>query len=249
MKEITSAQNGQIKLIRSIIADKKSRFVHGLFVAEGSNLIKDMGDKSGALFVRMGDLQKHGGIIDQWQGEISLVSDGVFDSVADTVNSNGVLALAAIPRSQPLSGALVLVMDGIADPGNAGTIIRTACAMGIKDIIGIDTVDFYNPKTVRASMGGVFLANLVAASGGFVDSIARDYSIAVLDMSGKDVYHYKPPPKLALVVGGEARGVSQAFRQCADAVLAVPMYGKIESLNAAVSVSIALSVLTHNQIR
>lgn len=248
MKEITSAQNGQIKLIRSIIADKKSRYENGLFVAEGSNLIKDMDDKSGALFVRKGDWQKHSGIIDQWQGEITLVADGVFDSVADTVNSNGIIALVAIPKPQALSGGLVLVLDGIADPGNAGTIIRTACAMGIKDIIGIDSVDFYNPKTVRASMGGVFLANLIPANSDFIDNLARDYSIAILDMSGKDVYLYKPPPRLALVVGGEAKGVSQAFRQHADTVLAVPMYGKIESLNAAVSVSIALSVLTHKQI-
>jgi len=246
MKTITSAQNGQIKLLRSL-KDKKGRSANGLFVAEGGNLVKDMQDKSGALFVRASDTDRHGHILSLWKGEINLVADGVFDSVTDTVQSQGILALVSFPVPSPLSQRIVLVMDGISDPGNAGTIIRTACAMGITDIAAADSADCYNPKAVRASMGGIFQANLITGSRLEILDLLKGYTVAVLDMGGKDVYHYKPPPNLALVVGNEAHGISAEFRERADAVLAVPMAcERIESLNAAVSASIALSVITHN---
>lgn len=245
VKEIASSANEKIKLVKSL-ADKKGRQACGLFVAEGTNLVKDMPDKSGALFVRKSDTDKHSAIIEGWQGEVYIAADNAFNSAADTVNSGGILALCPIPEAKPVSGGFVLVLDGISDPGNAGTLIRTACALGISDIVAVDSADFYNPKTIRASMGGVFHCNLVPLGRGEAIESLKDYTVAVLDMNGADVYYYKPPPRLALVVGNEARGVSAEFRERADKVLAVPMYGgKMESLNAAISAAIAMSALRH----
>lgn len=233
-------------MLRSL-AGKKGREANGLFVAEGANLVKDMPDKTSALYVRSGDIQRHNSIISIWKGEVNIVADNVFEGIADTVNSNGILAAVPIPQPKPLSGGIVLVLDGISDAGNAGTIIRTAAALGVQDIIGVESADFFNPKTVRASMGGVFVSNLIDAGRDEACRMLDGYTVAVLDMAGKNVYDYKPPPKLALVVGNEAHGVSEFFRSLACEVLAVPMYGdRIESLNAAVSAAIALSAIKNN---
>jgi TrmH family RNA methyltransferase len=242
---ISSAQNAKIKLIRSL-SDKKGRSESGLFVAEGINLIKDMQDKSASLFVRAGVAEKHKHLLENWTGETTLVADKVFDGISETVSSGGVLAVVPIPKSKPLSGRIVLLLDGISDPGNLGTILRTACALGVYDIIGAECADFYNPKTVRASMGGIFLANLLEAKREELPDLLRDYTVAALDMSGADVYGFVPPARLALAVGNEAHGVSKTVSAISSYTLAVPMYGGgIESLNAAVSVSIALSAITH----
>jgi len=242
---ITSAQNAKIKLLRSL-GDKKSRISSGLFVAEGSNLVKDIKEKSSSLFVRAGDADKYNTLIESWTGDVTLVADHIFDGVADTVSASGVLAAVPIPKSKPLTGRIVLVLDGISDPGNLGTILRTACALGIYDIIGAECADFFNPKTVRASMGGIFLANLVEVRREELPELLKDYTVAALDMSGSDVYDFVPPARLALAVGSEAHGVSDTVKKLSSHTLAVPMYGGgIESLNAAISVSIALSAITH----
>ena len=242
---ITSAQNAKIKLIRSL-GDKKSRLESGLFVAEGGNLIKDMKEKSASLFVRAGDADKYNKLIESWTGEVTFVADKVFDGAADTVSSGGVLALVPLPKAKPLCGKIVLVLDGISDPGNLGTILRTACALGVYDIVGADCADFFNPKVVRASMGGIFLANMLEARREELPMLLKGYTVAALDMSGSDVYNFIPPARLALAVGSEAHGVSEVVKEMSSYTLAVPMVGGgIESLNAAVSVSIALSAITH----
>ena len=139
---------------------------------------------------------------------------------------------------------ILMVLDGVSDAGNMGTIIRTAVAMGVEDFITINCVDPYSPKVVRSTMGGVYYANIVPFSyAGACDALAN-YKVAVLDMGGENVFDYMPDTPLALVVGSEAHGVSKEMRQRANKVLAIPMYGnKIESLNAGVSASIVMSVV------
>ncbi len=143
---------------------------------------------------------------------------------------------------------VVVVADGVTDPGNLGTIIRTADWFGVSGVLaGSGSVELTNPKVVRSTMGSLFQ---VPAGGG--ESAARmlkhlkgaGFSIVSLELDGAvDVREVKWPDKLALIVGNEARGVSDEVGRMADLRVRIPRFGKAESLNAAVSVAAILSLV------
>lgn len=243
MKIITSSNNDKIKLIRSL-SDKKARFKHSLFVVEGVNLVGDM-PKGYAkeLYIKESRLDVLMPIADKLGIEPTIVSDFIFDKISDTVSSAGILAIAELPAKKPITGDVVMVLDRILDAGNMGTIIRSGVAMGVTDYIAIDSVDAYSPKVVRSTMGGIFSANIVPFSYAGACDALNNYKVAILDMGGQNVFDYQPALPLALVVGNEAHGVSPELRDRADVVLAIPMYGNIESLNAGVSASIVLATV------
>ena len=244
MKIITSPQNEKIKIIRSL-SDKKARVKHSLFVVEGVNLIGDMPlGYAKELYIAKSKAETLMPLASKLGIEPVLVEDFVFDKISDTVTSQGILAVCSLPLSKEITDNVVMVLDGISDSGNMGTIIRTSVAMGIKDFITINCVDPYSPKVVRSTMGGIYHANIVPFSyAGACDALAK-YKVAILDMGGENVFDYKPELPLALVVGSEAHGVSKQMREIANVVLAIPMYGnKIESLNAGVSASIVVSTI------
>lgn len=246
MTEITSTQNPKVKLLRSL-REKRGREEHSLFLVEGGNIVKDMPSICArGIYIKKSCFDKFSAFAESAGAEVFLMEDFVFDSVASTESPAGILAAAEIPVSLPLTKDRVLVLDGISDAGNLGTMIRTAAAADFTDIIAVDCADAYNPKAVRASMGGIFHINLIKADAEEAIKLLRGYKIAALDMTGKDIFRYEPPPKLALAVGSEARGLSEIFLRNADAVLALPMKsGKVESLNAAVSVSAAMLIISN----
>lgn len=249
MDTIRSAQNQRVKLIKSL-NDKKGRREHSSYIAEGYNMLKDMPKGMPCeLYVRESDIEKYAAFIQERGLPCTALVDTVFDGVSGTVHSGGILGVIKMPEEKPISGNFVLVADGIRDAGNFGTIIRTAVAMGITDIVNIDGVDVYNPKTVRAAMGGVFHVNAIERDRREeISALLNGYRIAALDMAGHDLFHYSAPEKLALVVGGEAQGVSEELMRLSDDILSIPMPGgRTESLNAAVSISIAIAVLTHGK--
>ena len=244
MNIITSPQNEKIKVIRSL-GDKKARAKHSLFIVEGVNLVGDMPlGFAKELYIAQSKEATLMPIAKKLGIEPTLVADFVFYKLTDTVTSQGILAVCPLPEKKAITSNVVMVLDGVSDAGNMGTIIRTAVAMGVEDFITINCVDPYSPKVVRSTMGGVYHANIVPFSyAGACDALAN-YKVAVLDMGGENVFDYMPETPLALVVGSEAHGVSKEMRQRADKVLAIPMYGKkIESLNAGVSASIVLSAV------
>ena len=244
MKIITSPNNEKIKVIRSL-SDKKARTKHSLFIVEGANLVGDMPlGYAKELYVAESKAEKLQPICEKLGIEPTIVVDFVFDKLTDTVTSQGIVAVCSLPVQKEIKGDVVMVLDGISDAGNMGTIIRTAVAMGIEDFITINCVDPYSPKVVRSSMGGVYYANIVPFSYASACDALAQYKVAILDMGGENVFDYTPSVPLALVVGNEAHGVSKEMRERADQVLAIPMYGnKIESLNAGVSASIVLSAI------
>ena len=244
MKIITSPQNEKIKVIRSL-GDKKARAKHSLFIVEGVNLVSDMPlGFASELYIAQSKESTLLPIAEKLGIEPTLVADFVFEKLTDTVTSQGILAVCPIPKKREITSNVVMVLDGVSDAGNMGTIIRTAVAMGVEDFITINCVDPYSPKVVRSTMGGVYHANIVPFSYAGACDVLAEYKVAVLDMGGENVFDYVPETPLALVVGSEAHGVSKEMRQRADKVLAIPMYGnKIESLNAGVSASIVLSAV------
>ena len=163
--------------------------------------------------------------------------------ISDTTTPAGIVAVVAMPPDRRVSKEDVVVLDGISDPGNFGTIVRTCVACGITQILAVNCTDWTAGKVVRGSMGGVFSVNIVTVAGGDeAGALLADHNVYALDMGGENVYEAvidKAKP-FALVTGNEAHGVSQFFRQRADKILALPMKEGMESLNAAVATSIAL---------
>lgn len=171
-----------------------------------------------------------------------------FHSAAETESPQGVLAIAPIPERTldaiaPGNGLRVLVLDALQDPGNVGTILRTAAALGATATLALPgTVDLWNAKVVRGAMGALFRHHALAATWDDVDAFRGRAGLAlwVADAAGAPLGAVAAPPRLALVVGNEGAGVSDQARRRADATVALPIASTVESLNVAVATGILL---------
>ena len=160
--------------------------------------------------------------------------------LSETVTPCGILAVVRKNTADKNIDGNVVILDGISDPGNFGTIIRTCAALGIKNILAIESVDYTSGKVVRSSMGGVFRTDIIECSREEALEIVKDYNLYALDMDGENIFgEFKPQRPYALTVGSESKGLSRIFRDKAS-IVALPMSGDMESLNAAVSLSVAL---------
>ena len=236
---ITSKQNSLIKEIRSL-SDKKYRDSLNAYVVEGVKLVKEVVGLSlpiKSIVATQKGVEALGLALD----EITLVSDEVFKYISQEVTPQGVLAVLEKPKNLlKATSDCALLLDGVADPGNVGTIIRTAVASGYKDIFMTEEcADAFSPKCVRASMSGVFRSNIMR---GKVEDILSVLSlpIVVADMNGENVFTKELQGSFCLVIGNEGRGVSQLIRQKANVTVSIPMQNDMESLNAAVSAGILM---------
>jgi len=138
----------------------------------------------------------------------------------------------------------VLILDGIADPGNMGTIIRTAEWFGIETILCTpDAVELYNPKVVQATMGSVFRMKVFMMGEDEMKSRLQtnDYHIIAADLKGTSVYRYDFKQKTAIIIGSESHGVRPAMRSLVDEFVTIPGSGRAESLNASVAATVFMS--------
>ncbi len=173
-----------------------------------------------------------------------------FHTAAETESPQGVLAIAPIPdRSldaiEPADGLRLLVLDALQDPGNVGTILRTAAALGATATVALPgTVDLWNAKVVRSAMGALFHHQCVAATWDDVDAFRRRAGapLWVADAAGTPLEHAhaQAPARLVLVVGNEGAGVSADARTRAERLVALPISSAVESLNVAVATGILL---------
>ena len=173
------------------------------------------------------------------------VSDDVFKFLSDEKTPQGVLCRVKIPDTAPKTPTgSCLLLDGVADPGNVGTIIRTANAAGYNDVyLTSDCADVFSPKCVRSSMSGVFFTNIHVGTREEIFSALADMPVIVADMDGENAFSFKAPEKYALVIGNEANGVSSEIRQKAAYTVKIPMRETQESLNAGVSAGILMYLL------
>jgi TrmH family RNA methyltransferase len=175
-----------------------------------------------------------------YYGEIIQVTDDLFNTISDEINPQGILAVIDIPKTdifKPEKSCILL--DGISDPGNIGTIIRTAAACGYKDIYLCNCVDPFNPKSVRASMSGIYYVNLINIDRNTVNDIIN-IPIITADINGQNLFNFTPPEKFCLVIGNEANGVTDIIKNKSDYIVKIPMKSSVESLNAAVSAGIIM---------
>ena len=225
----------QIKFVRQL-AQKKQRDQHDLFVAEGHKVVQEFINENYQLHqLFTSDLSlfsSHKAII--------VVSHLEMKAMSALKTPSDALAVFAKPNEQTLSKSkLILALESIQDPGNLGTIIRLCDWFGIEDIVcSSDTVDCYNPKVIRSSMGSlarvqVFYKDLQAWLVGM-----QDCEIVATAMDGQSLYEFAFDSPTVLVIGNEGRGLSIKIQELATNVVSIPRYGGAESLNAAMAAGI-----------
>ena len=242
---ITSSQNPKLKLIRALQGRPKERREESAFLAEGVRLIEEalsaewpirfvlyssgLSERGQALVVKLESV----GI------EVDEVAGDLLQAASETEASQGILAvleLEALPI--PDQPNFILIPDQIRDPGNLGTLIRTAAAAGVQAILlPPETADAFAPKVVRAGMGAHFWLPIHTMEWDEIEGVCKRVGLQMFlaDMFGQSCWKTDLSIPLALIVGGEAEGASAQARELADIIVSIPMPGDAESLNAGVA--------------
>lgn len=248
---ITSLRNEKVKQARALHR-RKRRYRARCFLVEGMRLLEEAvrAGVQPAFVFYTADVAEHPRGRMLLEGlrmltdEVYLVSEAVLRSVADTETPQGIVAVVPfVELSPPQAPGLILVVDGLQDPGNLGTLLRTAAAAGVGEVIvAPGTVDPYNPKVVRGAAGAHFRLPITLTRDW--EAIAQRLAgrpIWLADVRGEQVYYdvdWTQPS--ALVIGGEAHGASDAAQQLATGRVVIPMEREVESLNAAVAAAVIL---------
>ncbi len=235
---------------------RKSRERNGLFVVEGvrsvEELLRSSLDLRGVLVgPRLAETSRGAALSEMLANRgvpMETVGEKEFDSAAETDSPQGILAIARVPERTladlPAAGPLrLLILDAVQDPGNVGTIIRTAAALGATATFSLPgTVDLWNAKVVRSAMGAHFHHPCLTGTWDELDTFRRDHDLAIwaADAAGDPVETVEPPVRLGLVVGNEGNGLSSHSRTRADRLVALPIASTVESLNVAVAAGILL---------
>ena len=250
---ITSSQNSKLKLVRALMGRPKERREADAFVAEGVRLVEEAVISDwGFRFVLYDDSLSERGMsqVESLKSrgvECDEISPDLMKSLSDTEAAQGILAV--LQSSQlPIPNHLnfVLVPDQIRDPGNLGTLIRSAAAAGVQAVLlPPETTDAFAPKVLRAGMGAHFRLPIAAMTWEEIYQLAGSAShprlqVYLADMDGPSCWEADLRLPLILIVGSEAEGASDEARKLATQKISIPMSGKVESLNAGVAGSVLM---------
>jgi len=245
---ITSLQNDHVQLIRSL-ARRRVRQREGLFLVEGTRLAAEVAgagiEPALVLYTESWAASPAGQRLLVLLASASRgawpVTEAVMAACSDTDTPSGVLAAVPVLSIPPKLG-LILVLDGVRDPGNLGTILRSAEAAGAGQVVlAPGTVDLYNPKTVRGAMGAHFRLSAGAAGWPAIRDLLAGRAVWLADAGGDTPYDQvdwlRPA---ALIIGGEAQGAGPEAVALATGRVSIPMAGRAESLNAAMAATVLL---------
>lgn len=251
---ITSKDNETIKHIKKL-KEKKYRDEYNEFIVEGIKMIEEALAENARIksIIICDDCKSQGNIPNELMYEIAklnciYVSEKIFSSISDVINPQGIMAIieknATQEKEIDYQESNFLILDNIQDPGNMGTILRTADSLKIKQIIvSKGTADIYNLKVVRSTMGAIFRIKVIESEN-LVKTIKemkkRKIKVYATDLKTDKSIYDVDYNKSAIVIGNEANGVSKEVLDEATAKIKIPMIGKTESLNAAVATSIIL---------
>ena len=249
---ITSISNPQVKQVCAYVQKARERRKDGIFVVEGAKMFEEApADWIYKVYVTQTFCDRH--ISDDIYEKLTqtgyeLVSEEVFSKMSDTKTPQGVLCLVKSPRYtledllRQNQGVFVILED-LQDPGNLGTIIRTGEGAGIAGVIMTrDTVDIFNPKTIRATMGSVYRVPFV-----YVQDIAEailklqqsQITVYAAHLKGKAYYDaFDYTAGSAFLIGNEGNGLKETTADLADTYVKIPMAGQVESLNAGVAATL-----------
>lgn len=239
MDIITSNSNQYIKLVKSL-CDKKGRDKTGFFMLEGERLIKDIPERFEIEFFLVDEKKSESFKYITDDKKCFLCSENVIKSASDTVTPSGIIAVVKKPLNSfklPLKNAVLL--DGVSDSGNVGTIIRTAAAVGF-DVYLYNSADVYSPKTVRASMSALFKTNICEVNYSQAAQLLENTESYALDMDGESIFKKETGNTVTLVCGNEAHGLSDEILKLTKGKISLPMKNCMESLNVAVATSVAM---------
>lgn len=251
---INSKDNQYVKLARAL-KNKKQRKEHSLFLAEGlANIREALNSQLEPCFL-LCDVEK---IDDERIAElcdvakvkgakVMSVAGRLFAAICDTEASQGLLLAVKTPKLTPqdfakiANGRHIAVLDGLQDPGNVGTILRTAWAADLGGVLLThNSADVFSPKVVRSAMGAVYHVPVLQLSADDTLNLLDDmgYHLTVADAGGEDFRSFKPKGAVAWLLGREACGPSPDFRLKAESVVAIPMAAGVDSLNVAIAAGI-----------
>ncbi len=247
---ITSTANEKVRYVRSLHR-RPVRHRENRFIVEGLRLIEEMNEAGEepafVFFTETFSARPRGrALLEALRAsgrEVLAVGDQVMRAMADTKTPQGILAVLAFPQPAPYESPLILVLDSLRDPGNMGTILRSAEAAGVGKVITIKgTVDVFSPKVVRGAMGAHFrLPIFYDRRWEAMEGELEGRQVLLADLGGEVPYYevdWTRPS--ALIMGGEAHGPGREACEVATKTVSIPMRGGAESLNVAVATSIIL---------
>lgn len=253
MQVIASKDNEFVKEVKKL-KEKKFRDANNQFVVEGIKMVSEAITENANIssIVICEDCANNGTIDKKLLYEIAkykcvYVTEKVFETLSDVTNPQGILAIInRNPENNKVdyNADFIVVLDGIQDPGNLGTILRTVDSANLGQIVvSKETADSFNPKVVRSTMGGIYRVNVVR-----VENIVNElkemqkngFEIVVTSLNTNDSIYNIDYNKKVVVIGNEANGVSKEVLELADKKVKIPMLGKTESLNAGVAAGIMI---------
>lgn len=248
---IISKDNKVIKLARSL-AEKKYRNEYNLFLIEGKRAVSELLKKSElihSIFIAEEDSADFLDIINKQDLKTYLINQKLMKHISNSQNPQGIAAISKIPvwNYQEIleKSKFLLYLDKISDPGNLGTIIRTAWTFGIDGVLlGPNCVDIYNPKVVRATMGGLF--NIAVFQSVELETLLelkqKDFTFLTADLDSANHYRkYNYANKTLLMMGSEAHGLSEEIKQTADYSIIIPINEDADSLNLTVACGVIIA--------
>ncbi len=245
---ITSTNNGEIKDIVKLQKNTKLRKKQGVFVVEGIRMFREIPNTHMVkTYVTEGFYNEHKDLFKDINYE--LVGENVYKTMSDTKTPQGVMAIVKVFEYSISSiinkeNPLIIVLENLQDPGNLGTIIRTAEGAGVDGIImSRDTVDVYNSKVVRSTMGSIFRVPFVY-SDNIVDTVeelkSNNINVFAAHLSGKSFYDEDYSGGSAFLIGNEGNGLTDELSECANKLIKIKMMGRVESLNAATAATVLM---------
>lgn len=245
---ITSKDNEIIKNIKKL---KEKKYRLDSYIVEGIKMVKEAISENQeiALIAIREDFKID---FDTKNTKIITISNKIFNDISDVKTPQGILAVIKKNQNNQIetNSNYILALDSLQDPGNMGTIIRTADSANINQIIiNKTTVDPYSPKVIRSTMGAIYRTNIIEVEdlkATLKEMKLKGFQIITTDLKAtQSIYDINYNNKTVVVIGNEANGVSQEILQTADKKVIIPMLGKTESLNA----SIAASIMIYEYVR
>ena len=250
MKSVNSRDNPAYKAMHRLVTKSSERKASGMSVLDGAHLVAaflDSGRAPEAVMVNRagaGDPEVVELVRRSAPAPVTQLSDALFNSLSTVESPTGIIAsvLTPQPRAVPADAALVLLLENIQDPGNVGTLLRSAAAAGAAHVLLSPQCAFaWSPKVLRAGMGAHFALNI--REGADLCGFAGEYEgtvIALMGREGASLYDLDLRGPCAFVVGNEGAGISADVARSAKVRAGIPTTGRVESLNAGVAGSVAL---------
>lgn len=253
---ITSNQNSKIKLVRALLGRAKERREAGAFVAEGVRLVEEAVKANWTCRFALYDetvSERGRSQVESLRSkgvDVEEVSASVMKSISETEAPQGILAVLEYTNLPiPNSPNFILIPDQIRDPGNLGTLLRSAAASGVQAVLlPPETTDAFAPKVLRSGMGAHFRLPIHSMSWEEIGKVVAGLQIYVADMDGQSCWETDLTKPIALIVGNEAEGASESARKLANGKISIPMSGETESLNAGVAGSVLMFEVMRQRI-